>query len=150
MIREQKISFPSVADNISLVEKLINEICAAYGISEDHYGNILVAVTEAVNNAIQHGNKLDPGKRVNLAFLAGDKSLSFEVTDQGPGFDFKNLPDPTNPENIEKPNGRGVFLMRHLADKVEFYDDGRTVHLDFMFSLKKRISGPECGINSKA
>ncbi|CAN5792717.1 hypothetical protein BH11BAC7_BH11BAC7_02090 [soil metagenome] len=134
MIREQKISFPSVADNIGLVEKLINEICAAYGISEDHYGNILVAVTEAVNNAMQHGNKLDPGKKVNLSFLANDASLSFEVTDQGPGFDYQNLPDPTNPENIEKPHGRGVFLMRHLADKVEFSDNGRSVLLNFMIS----------------
>ena len=131
MIREQKISFPSVADNIGLVEKLINEICLAYGISEDYYGNILVAVTEAVNNAIQHGNKLDPGKKVVLAFHAGDKSLSFEVGDQGKGFDFKNLPDPTNPENLEKPNGRGVFLMRHLADQVEFSDSGRSVQLNF-------------------
>ncbi len=134
MIREQKISFPSVADNIGLVEKLINEICSSYGISEDHYGNILVAVTEAVNNAMQHGNKLDPGKKVNLGFLAGDKSLSFHVTDQGQGFDFMNLPDPTNPENLEKPNGRGVFLMRHLADQVEFSDNGRTVHLNFHLS----------------
>ena len=134
MIREQKISFPSVADNIGLVEKLINEICLAYGISEDHYGNILVAVTEAVNNAMQHGNKLDPGKKVKLSFLANDSSLSFEVTDQGSGFDYMNLPDPTNPENLEKPNGRGVFLMRHLADKVEFSDNGRSVLLNFMIS----------------
>jgi len=134
MIREQKISFPSVADNIGLVEKLINEICSAYGISEDHYGNILVAVTEAVNNAMQHGNKLDPGKKVNLAFLAEEKSLSFLVSDQGSGFDFRNLPDPTNPENLEKPNGRGVFLMRHLADKVEFSDNGRSVQLNFQIS----------------
>lgn len=134
MIREQKISFPSVADNIGLVEKLINEICSAYGISEDHYGNILVAVTEAVNNAMQHGNKLDPGKKVNLAFLAGESSLSFEITDQGSGFDFQNLPDPTNPENLEKPHGRGVFLMRHLADKVEFSDNGRSVLLNFLIT----------------
>ncbi|CAN5285824.1 hypothetical protein BH09BAC5_BH09BAC5_00260 [soil metagenome] len=134
MIREQKISFPSVADNIGLVEKLINEICSSYGISEDHYGNILVAVTEAVNNAMQHGNKLDPGKKVNLAFLANDSALLFEVSDQGTGFDFGNLPDPTNPENLEKPNGRGVFLMRHLADKVEFYDNGRSVRLNFLIT----------------
>lgn len=134
MIREQKISFPSVADNIGLVEKLINEICSAYGVSEDYYGNILVAVTEAVNNAMQHGNKLDPGKKVDLAFHAGEKSLSFEVRDQGKGFDFKNIPDPTNPENLEKPHGRGVFLMRHLADNVEFSDNGRSVQLKFQIS----------------
>ncbi|HLG04342.1 MAG TPA: ATP-binding protein [Bacteroidia bacterium] len=136
MIREQKISFPSVADNIGLVEKLVNEICGAYHISEDHYGNILVAVTEAVNNAIQHGNKLDPGKKVNLSFTANTTILSFEVTDQGEGFDFDTLPDPTNPENLEKPNGRGVFLMRHLADNVVFSDSGRTVQLDFTLQSK--------------
>jgi len=135
MIREQKISFPSIADNIGLVEKLINEICSSYGISEDYYGNILVAVTEAVNNAIQHGNKMDPGKKVNLAFLAKEKNLSFEVSDQGQGFDYKGLPDPTNPENLEKPNGRGVFLMRHLADAVEFFNNGRTVKLNFHISV---------------
>lgn len=134
MIREQKISFPSVADNIGLVEKLINEICSAYQISEDHYGNILVAVTEAVNNAIQHGNRLDPGKKVLLSFSSGDNVLAFEVSDQGDGFNFAGLPDPTNPENLEKPNGRGVFLMRHLADKVEFVNDGRTVQLEFSIS----------------
>ena len=134
MIREQKISFPSVADNIGLVEKLINVICSAHQISEDHYGNILVAVTEAVNNAIQHGNRLDPGKKVNLSFSSGDNSLIFEVTDQGEGFNFNGLPDPTNPENLEKPNGRGVFLMRHLADKVVFSDNGRTVQLEFLIS----------------
>lgn len=134
MIREQKISFPSVADNIGLVEKLINEICTNLGISEDYYGNILVAVTEAVNNAMQHGNKLDPGKKVDLSFIADEKCLSFEVSDQGQGFDFINLPDPTNPENLEKPNGRGVFLMRHLADNIVFSNNGRSVQLKFQIS----------------
>ena len=134
MIREQNISFPSVADNIGLVEKLINEICNSYHVPEDHYGNILVAVTEAVNNAIQHGNKLDPGKKVNLSFLADESKLSFEVSDQGDGFNFSDLPDPTNPTNLEKPNGRGVFLMKHLADKVEFANNGRTVLLNFNLS----------------
>lgn len=131
MITEQKICFPSSVDNIAIVEKLINEICSSHCVSEDHYGNILVAVTEAVNNAIQHGNKYDKSKNVNIGFFANEKTLSFEVSDQGSGFDFINLPDPTNPENIEKPNGRGVFLMRHLADKVEFFDKGRLVHLNF-------------------
>lgn len=134
MIREQKISFPSVSDNIGLVEKLINEICSAHQVAEDHYGNILVAVTEAVNNAIQHGNKLDPGKKVSLAFSSANNRLSFQISDQGDGFNHENLPDPTNPENIEKPNGRGVFLMRHLADKVNFLDEGRTVLLEFNIS----------------
>lgn len=134
MTREQKISFPSTSGNIVIVEKLINDICSSYQVSEDYYGNILVAVTEAVNNAIQHGNKLNPEKQVDVEIKAEEKSISFSVHDQGEGFDFSTLPDPTNPENIEKPSGRGVFLMRHLADKVEFSDAGRTVHLNFAIS----------------
>lgn len=134
MIREQKISFPSTSGNIVIVEKLINEICTSYEVSEDYYGNILVAVTEAVNNAIQHGNKQDPGKKVDVEFKAVDKNITFCVHDQGEGFDYNTLPDPTNPENLEKPSGRGVFLMRHLADKVEFSDSGRTVLLNFSIS----------------
>lgn len=134
MTREQKISFPSNSGNIVIVEKLINDICSSYEVSEDYYGNILVAVTEAVNNAMQHGNKLDPSKKVDVEFKADEKNLSFLVHDQGDGFDYATLFDPTNPENIEKPSGRGVFLMRHLADKVEFTDSGRTVHLDFRIS----------------
>jgi serine/threonine-protein kinase RsbW len=131
MIREQKISIPSTSGNIVLVEKLINDICSSYHVSEDYYGNILVAVTEAVNNAIHHGNKADPGKIVDVEFKATDNQISFVIHDQGSGFDPSSLPDPTNPENIEKPSGRGVFLMKHLADKVEFSDEGRTVLLGF-------------------
>lgn len=134
MIREEKISFPSTSGNIVIVEKLINDICSSYHVSEDYYGNILVAVTEAVNNAIQHGNKQDPGKKVDVEFKADEKHIMFCVHDQGEGFSYDALPDPTNPENLEKPSGRGVFLMRHLADKVEFSDDGRTVHLNFSIS----------------
>jgi len=68
---------------------------------------------------------------VDVEFKATDKHISFVIHDQGTGFDPSALPDPTNPENIEKPSGRGVFLMKHLADKVEFSDEGRTVLLDF-------------------
>ncbi|HEU4718674.1 MAG TPA: ATP-binding protein [Bacteroidia bacterium] len=134
MIRDQKISISSVPGNIGIIEKLINEICTACNVSEDYYGNILVAVTEAVNNAMQHGNRYDPQKNVNLNVSATDNALMFSISDQGPGFDYNNLPDPTNPENLEKPNGRGVFLMRHLADKVEFSDNGKSVSLEFVIS----------------
>jgi serine/threonine-protein kinase RsbW len=131
MVQEQKISFASTPENITLVEKLVNDICANSSISEDYYGNILVALTEAVNNAIQHGNKLDAGKAVDVGWSTQNDLLKVTVTDHGPGFDFNNLPDPTNPENLEKPNGRGVFLMRNLADNIEFFDEGRTVQLEF-------------------
>lgn len=127
----QRIEFAAKAENISLAEKLIDEACQKNHVHESHYGNILIALTEAVNNAIHHGNRLDPSKQVSMGYeVKGDKII-FVVSDQGPGFDFEHLPDPTDPENIEKPHGRGVFLMRALADSVEFSDHGATVAMAF-------------------
>ncbi len=127
----KEISFSSIAENIHIVEKLIDQICEDLNVSEEHYGNILISMTEAVNNAIVHGNKLDPEKQVNVKVKADDKVIHFTISDEGPGFDYDNLPDPTAPENIEKPNGRGVFLMKNLADNCSFEDNGRIVELEF-------------------
>jgi serine/threonine-protein kinase RsbW len=129
---KRTLKFPSVLENIHLAEKLIDDVCAEYNVKEDYYGELLIAMTEAVNNAIVHGNKLDTSKQVTITFdVLNEKNIRFTVEDEGPGFDYNNLPDPTAPENIEKPHGRGVFLMRKLADQCEFQDDGRIVVMDF-------------------
>ena len=88
-------------------------------------------MTEAVNNAIVHGNKLDINKMVQVEVSVEGPILQFKISDQGPGFYFDNIPDPTAPENLEKPNGRGVFLMRQLADSCEFQDLGRVAIMRF-------------------
>ncbi len=131
LAENQKIRILSKAENIILVERMIEDVCDLFNINEDYYGNILVALTEAVNNAIYHGNNANPSKSIDIAFKSFDDHVSFIVKDEGNGFNYDNLPDPTNPENIEKPNGRGVFLMRNLADKVTFEDNGSKVCLDF-------------------
>jgi serine/threonine-protein kinase RsbW len=129
---QRVLQFPSVIENIHLVEKLVDEICEVHQVREDFYGEILISMTEAVNNAIVHGNKLDTSKQVKVTFdLVGEKRLQFIIEDEGAGFDYDNLPDPTAPENIEKPHGRGVFLMRNLADTCRFEDFGRVVILEF-------------------
>lgn len=126
-----KINFPSKIENLTLVEKFIDNVCEENKVNQDFYGNILIALTEAVNNAIFHGNSSDPAKDVVVTCKQEKNSLSFSVEDQGKGFNYDALPDPTDPENIEKPNGRGVFLMRNLADNVQFHDNGRKVELIF-------------------
>lgn len=126
-----ELRFDSKPENIAVVERLIDQISDAHNIIPEHYGNVLIAMTEAVNNAIVHGNKLDLAKSVSVSCAVQEKNLVFRVADEGPGFDYDNLPDPTAPENIEKPHGRGVFLMRHLADDCAFEDDGRIVELTF-------------------
>lgn len=127
----QDLQIASVTENLNVVESLVDEVCEEFRINEDYYGNILIALTEAVTNAIQHGNKYDPKKNIRLSFIPKEKELAFTIKDEGDGFDFNNLPDPTDPKNIEKPHGRGIYLMKHLADEVEFSEDGRTVQLKF-------------------
>lgn len=125
------LSIPSDLANLSLVESMIDKACQRVAVDEDNYGNVLIAVTEAVNNAIIHGNKMDNGKLVDIAFYDEPSAFGFEIMDKGSGFDFEHLPDPTAPENIEKENGRGIFLMRNLADEVLFNDSGNSVSVIF-------------------
>jgi len=118
-------------EGITEVEGLINELSEELGVDETHYGEILIAMTEAVNNAIVHGNKLDINKMVDIEISVDGQVLQFKISDEGPGFDFENIPDPTSTVNLEKPNGRGVFLMRQLADTCEFEELGRIAILRF-------------------
>ncbi len=131
LAENQKLLIPSKSENIVLVEKLVDDVCDLFDIKDDIYGHLLVALTEAVNNALQHGNKSDPGKNIEITFKVKNEALFFTIKDEGFGFNFNNLPDPTDPANIEKPTGRGIFLMKHLADKVAFEDKGSKVILEF-------------------
>lgn len=128
-----KIQVPSLTENIRIVESFIDNVKDKFQIDDDIYGNIMVAVTESVNNAIRHGNKLDKNKNVTLTVESEENSLKFLIQDEGPGFDYNNLPDPTAPENLEKLGGRGIFLMKNLADEVNFHDEGRVAELIFYF-----------------
>jgi len=127
----EKLDITSTSDNIRLVERLVEDVCDVFNVNEDSYGNILIAVTEAVNNAIYHGKKGNTNKHIKIGCESGDKNICVSVADEGRCFDFNNLPDPTDPLNIDKPNGRGVFLMKNLADKVEFNNNGQEVLLTF-------------------
>jgi len=127
----EKLSVPSDLSSLSIVESLIDRVCGSLGVHEDAYGNILIAVTEAVNNAVIHGNQFNVKKDIDVEVLDIDDRLCFTVKDKGNGFDFENLPDPTAPENIEKENGRGIFLIKNLADDLVFDQGGRVVNIFF-------------------
>jgi serine/threonine-protein kinase RsbW len=127
----EKLKIASSIDNIALVEQLVDKVCEKYNVNEDSYGTILVAVTEAVNNAINIGNNGNPNKQIKIECINKDKNLQFSVTDEGIGFDYDSLPDPTDPINMDTPQGTSVFLMKQLADKVEFNQQGKEVLLTF-------------------
>ena len=134
MIDNIQIQIPSLPENIRIVESFIDNAKDQYSLNDDIYGNIMIAVTESVNNAIIHGNKSDSKKNVNLQLSLEDSQIKFTIEDEGTGFDFHNLPDPTLPENLSKTGGRGIFLMKNLCDEVSFKNDGRIAELSFYLS----------------
>lgn len=125
------LNIPSEIGNLRLVEKAIDELSIELDLSDEVYGNVLVATMEATNNAIIHGNNSDPGKNVKIEIHMDQSQLKVHIEDQGGGFDFASIPDPTAPENLEKINGRGIFLMERLSDEILYLEDGRIVELKF-------------------
>ena len=129
---DRKLVLPSKSDIIHHVEELIDEIRTELDFREDVYGNVMVAVTEAVNNSVLHGNQGDSSKKVFVEVeMENQYRLVVRVRDEGPGFDPSQLADPTAPENIANIGGRGVFLMQHLSDELAFLDEGRVVEMVF-------------------
>ena len=125
------IEIPSLSDNIRIIESFIDNAKDKFNLNDDIYGNIMISVTESVNNAIIHGNKKDKDKNVKITLSLNEGMIKFIISHEGDGFDYNNLEDPTAPENISKPSGRGIFLMKHLADEVAFLKKGSIVELIF-------------------
>jgi serine/threonine-protein kinase RsbW len=130
-MKSLKIQIPSLMENIRMIESFIDNAKDKHEINEDIYGNIMIAVTESVNNAIKHGNQENEKKNVNLTMELDDTLIRFLIEDEGEGFNPDTLADPTAPENLDKPGGRGIFLMKHLSDEVKFAENGRIVELVF-------------------
>jgi serine/threonine-protein kinase RsbW len=127
---DKKIQINPKTNPESVVEHTVVSICEELQIGEEKFGNILLAVTEAVDNAILHGNKNNPDKNVQLSYRTSKEQITFSVTDEGMGFDLSNITDPTKPENPENA-GRGILIMKMLSDKLEFKNEEKTVLLSF-------------------
>jgi len=125
------LKLPSEPSSIAMLEVYVERLVHKYKIRPDLYGNILVSLTEAVNNAIAHGNAYDRNKWVRVHVDKQGNNIIFKVSDEGGGFDLRRVPDPTRPENIHACGGRGVFLMRELCDDIEFHNNGSTVEMQF-------------------
>jgi serine/threonine-protein kinase RsbW len=136
MISEKlQLILPSLPESIHQVEKFVEDICDEFNINNTYFGNILVTLTEAVENAMKHGNGNDPSKKVQIIFTSKPEGLSFVVKDEGNGFDINQIPDPTDLNtDPEESKGRGIFLIKSLADEVKFLDKGNTVEIIFKIS----------------
>jgi serine/threonine-protein kinase RsbW len=125
------LQLPSKPESITLLEALIEKIADKHSISEDTFANMMTCLNEIAINAIVHGNKLDEGKKVIVNAEVEPKRVIWTVTDEGPGFDYDHLPDPTAVENLENLTGRGVFIVKQLADQCVFNATGNEVELHF-------------------
>jgi len=132
----RSFAFPSSLQSIDSLEILLDEIREQFALSEHVYSSIWVSLNEAISNAIIHGNRQDMTEKVHLSVeLKWDNFICFTIRDEGDGFDYESVPDPTSPERIDQPNGRGIFLMKKLADLALFSNRGTTV--DLYFDLTK-------------
>ena len=114
------LEIPSDPNNLITIEEFVNYFCKDLDLSEEKLGNILLAVTEAATNAIKHANKGDINKKVYIDAFVEGSNLIIKVKDEGNGFDPESIPDPTEPENLLKDSGRGVYLMRFYMDDLEY------------------------------
>lgn len=132
-----EVSIGSALEYLDLVQTVTDCITGFMGFDDDTAHWIGMSVRESVTNAIQHGNKLDQNKKVDICFETEQESLRITVRDQGNGFIIEDLPNPLDPENLLKPSGRGIFYIRSFMDQVEFKalsQGGMEVH------MVKRIS----------
>jgi len=132
-----EVRIGSALEYLDLVQIITDCITGFMGFDGDTAHWIGMSVRESVTNAIQHGNKLDPGKKVHIAFEIAPEQLEVSVQDEGVGFRVEDLPDPLDPANLLKPSGRGIFYIRSFMDDVEF----RTLsHGGMEVRMVKRVS----------
>jgi serine/threonine-protein kinase RsbW len=118
--KNYNIEIPSDPNNLITVEEFVHYFGKELNIEEDKLQNLLLSVTEATTNAIMHANKCDLDKKVTIDVTDTGDKLIVKIIDEGKGFDPGKVPDPTNPENLLKDSGRGIYLMRFYMDEVTY------------------------------
>ena len=124
-----RLSFASRLGEVPAVQQQIIDACEAEGYSEETIFAIRLALDEALSNAVRHGNDNDPSKTVQVEYAVDCDQLRVVIEDEGHGFDPEALPDPTAEENLNRPHGRGVMLMRAYMSDVDFNERGNRITL---------------------
>jgi len=107
-------------ENIEVAERALVDLCHRAGCAEDEEYWLVTALREAVANAVRHGNQQDPDRHVRVSYAINGRTVTIRVEDEGEGFDASDIPDPTDPENLLRPSGRGIFYMRQFMNRVDF------------------------------
>ena len=124
MLTEKKINLPSEIESVEKAALEAENFAREAGLDDAHLFAIDMAVRESVANAVKHGNKFDENKRVDITFQISEKGFEATIRDYGAGFTVEDVPDPTNPENLLKANGRGILFMNNFMDEIEWENHG--------------------------
>jgi serine/threonine-protein kinase RsbW len=137
---QKELIISSDLDNLNKVEKFNQKICHQVGLSDEQCDNMAIALTELAINSIMHGNKEDKSKKVKFHAVIKDDRIEVSILDEGSGFDPEKLPNPTNPQNIWKEHGRGIFLVQNLIDEVNFEKTPEGMKITLTEYLQKKKS----------
>ncbi len=129
-IEEFDVIIPSETSHGREVQEKIVASMEARGFSPRDVFGVRLALEEALVNAIKHGNKMDPEKTVHVWWQVDEEHVRVTIEDQGPGFDVSEVPDPTDEENLDKPGGRGIMLIRAFMSVVEYNETGNKLTLE--------------------
>ena len=129
------LEIESDPNNLITVEEFVNYFCKDVNIPDEKLANIFLAVTEATTNAIIHANKCDTNKIVTIDAYVENAKLIIKIKDEGEGFEPGNIPDPTEPENLLKDSGRGIYLMRVYMDDMKYIRTPSGMELVFTIGL---------------
>ena len=123
------LTIKSDKSELKKVEAFLSDIFKEYNLSRKNFNNIFLCISEAVVNSIEHGNNSDCRKMVTIKISCKGNQLHIEIFDEGEGFDFRNIDDPTKGDNIKKESGRGIHIIRSLSDSLEYNKKGNSVQL---------------------
>ncbi len=150
MEKRKEIRFCSDPESFRHVERFVEEISDFYHLNDSYFGNILIALTEAVSNAIQHGNKNNSSKKVHILFESKPEGLSFKVIDQGDGFNYKDYLSKDDLLLAKEMKGQGLVLIHSLADEVHFQNKGRVIEILFrIHGIDQEIHKQRAGLLRK-
>ncbi len=137
-IEKLNFEFPSKISSLKKFYGVFEKLKKRFGIPDEDYERLFLASSEAFMNAIIHGNKFDPRKKVYVTVKIYKTIYEVEIEDEGKGFEPESLPNPTDEENLLKESGRGVYLMKTIADVVKFHRTSRGMKV--RIKIKKRPS----------
>ena len=130
------ITISSTFDSIERLEPFLTELRQEIGFGDDRFAQIRLALNESITNAITHGNKEDPSKKIFITATADGDRLQISVKDEGTGFNPETLDDPLKEENLLKDSGRGIFLIKQNADEVVFSENATKLTMSFELDAK--------------